>query len=140
MDKPPKSSPWLPPEYDLADTAAIQALARGDANAEQQPRALKWIVEALCRTYDLSFRADSHRETDFAEGKRFVGLQIVKHTKLNTQLLRKDNARSRADPDARSGTPANPDPRGDAARARAERPKRAYKRRTKSKRTSPDTS
>lgn len=110
MDKPPKSSPWLPPEYDIADTAAIQALARGDANAEQQPRALKWIVEALCRTYDLSFRPDSQRETDFAEGKRFVGLQIVKHTKLNTQLLRKDNARSRSHPDAGPGSPANTSP------------------------------
>ena len=86
MAKPPKSAPWLPPEYELADTAAIQALSRGEANSQQQIRALKWIVFELSRTYDLSFRSESQRDTDFAEGKRFVGLQIVKHTKINTQL------------------------------------------------------
>jgi hypothetical protein len=60
---------------------AIKALATGTANAGQQKRALDWIITKACGTYDMSFRpgADGERETAFAEGKRHVGLQIVKH-------------------------------------------------------------
>lgn len=75
--------PFLPAPYDEATTGAIKALAAGNANEGQQQRALKWIIETLCGTYDLSFRPDD-RETVFAEGKRFVGMQIVKQMKLTT--------------------------------------------------------
>lgn len=75
-------SPVVPPAYDDADVAAIQAVARGDATQGQQERALAWIVETLCETYGLSYRPESSHETAFAEGKRFVGLQIVKLTKI----------------------------------------------------------
>jgi hypothetical protein len=32
----------------------------------------------------LSYRPQSERDTSFAEGKRFVGMQIVKQLKLTT--------------------------------------------------------
>ena len=64
---------------------AIKALSTGTASAGQQQRALLWIVEVLCETYDLSFRPESERETVFAEGKRHVGMQIVKQTKIPVQ-------------------------------------------------------
>lgn len=78
--KPPE--PWASFEAEPADTAAIQALATGTANAGQQQHALKLIVERLCGTYDLSFRPGDDRATCFAEGKRHVGSQIVRLTKL----------------------------------------------------------
>lgn len=85
------NGPWAPAEYDVADAAAIQALVRGDATPEQQTRALKWIVESACGTYDQTFwpgGEDGDRNTAFAEGKRFVGNSIVKMTRLNTMSLK----------------------------------------------------
>jgi hypothetical protein len=76
----PVLEPWKPAAWELPDAAAIQALQRGDANADQQRRALTFIVNTLAATYDGSFRAgpDGDRVTAFAEGKRHVGLAIVK--------------------------------------------------------------
>lgn len=86
-------APWLPAPYDEADAFAVQALARGTANPEQQKRALTWIVEACAGLYDLSFRPgdeEGRRNTDFAEGKRWVGQQVVKLTKVKIGQLRRE--------------------------------------------------
>jgi hypothetical protein len=95
-DKKP-TGPWTPAGYDVIDVQAIQALVRGDATSDQQQRALRWIVEQAAGTYDQSFwpgGEDGRRNTDFSEGRRFVGNQIVKLTKLNVSSLigRKGNA------------------------------------------------
>lgn len=81
----PTWEPWQAPAWELPDAAAIQALARGTASADQQQRALKFITEVLAGIYDDSFRpgTDGARLTDYALGKRHVGLQIVKLTQLN---------------------------------------------------------
>ena len=81
--RPSSPSPWRE-----ADVAALQALYRGDATPFQQKHALEYIINTVAATYDLSYRADSPRDTDFAEGKRFVGLQIVKLLKLNLLALK----------------------------------------------------
>jgi hypothetical protein len=76
-----KSIAWYPPAYEEADATALKALQFGEANPDQQKRALKWIIENAANTYDLSFRPggeEGRRNTDFAEGRRFVGLEIVK--------------------------------------------------------------
>ena len=80
----PQWEPWKPSAWNLPDAAAIQALQRGDATADQQQRALKFIVNTLAGTYDGSFRPgpDGERVTAFAEGRRHVGLQIVKLANL----------------------------------------------------------
>lgn len=83
-----KVRPWHPSDWELADANALQALARGDAASHLQQRALKFIVETLADTYGLSYRADSDRDTAFAEGKRWVGLQIVKLLKTNIGALK----------------------------------------------------
>lgn len=90
--KAPPWSPWVPPEWELADASSIQALARGEANPDQQKRALDFIVNKLARTYDLSFcpGPEGDRETSMSEGRRFVGLQIVKLINVNTSLLRRN--------------------------------------------------
>ena len=97
--KPPPGAAWTPAPYEPADIAAIQALARGDAEPHQQTRALRWIVETISATYDQSFRPDSERESAFAEGRRFVGLTLVKATKLRVKLESKPHARSTDDKD-----------------------------------------
>lgn len=84
--------PWSPVSYEAADAAAIQALLVGNATADQQKRALKWIVESACGTYDQSFYPgadEGRRNTDFAEGRRFVGNTIVKMTRVNVSSLRR---------------------------------------------------
>ena len=85
---PKKSAAWLPPKWELADAAALQALARGDATPEQQKRALKFVVETLCGTYDLPYRPESARDTDFACGKMFIGQQIAKLVNLNLNTFK----------------------------------------------------
>lgn len=98
MTKPVKKSveehaPWKSPKYELADVTAFQAIERGEANADQQKRALKWLIEAACGTYDLPYRPggqDSERDTTFALGKQFVGQMVVKMLKLNVSILRRN--------------------------------------------------
>jgi hypothetical protein len=65
--------------WDGPIVAALKALGEGKARADQQVRAANFIIENLAGTYDLSFRPDDkggERESAFAEGRRFVGLQI----------------------------------------------------------------
>lgn len=86
-----KAPPYLsPPPYAVLHIASMQALARGEASPHQQQAALKWIIEQAAATYDLSFSPDSDRGTSFAEGRRFVGLQIVKMLKLDKEKLKDD--------------------------------------------------
>jgi|GEM_PF-5117775 len=105
--KKKKVNPWEPPNWDPADAYAIQACIEGKADPHQQTRAMQFIVDDLCATYDLSFRPDTKdapgdRATDFAEGKRWVGLQLVKLCKLNLAELGKNHG-GRRDSDPRNG-------------------------------------
>lgn len=66
---------------------------RGDADAQKQQRALKFIIENLAGTYDEPYRPGAEegaRDTTFAIGRAFVGRQIVKLLKLNLSALRRD--------------------------------------------------
>jgi hypothetical protein len=76
-------------DYDIPVTSAVQALSRGEATAEQQKQALNWLVNHAAGTYNQSFQESGDRETTFAEGRRFVGLQIVKQLHLSINALRK---------------------------------------------------
>lgn len=88
----PEPLPYDPPEYELADAQAIQALVRGEADAGQQQRALNWIINRAAGTYDADYRQDG-RDHAFVSGRRFVGLQVVKLLKLNTGVLSEVAAR-----------------------------------------------
>lgn len=79
------SAPWLPASYERADVVAWQALQAGTADAEQQKRCLRWLLEDLTGTYDQTFHPgrDGARNSDFAAGKRSIGLQVVKLLHLN---------------------------------------------------------
>lgn len=82
MNKPLRER-WLPAEWEKFDAAAIQAVARGTADERQQQHALKVIVEKLAGTYEHTFVPGAHDQSDFLQGRRDVGLQIVKLTKVD---------------------------------------------------------
>jgi hypothetical protein len=95
------SAPWLPPEYELADATALQALQVGKATPEQQKRALDWIIRQAAATYDFPYRpGDSDRDTNIALGRQFVGQQIVKLLSLAVGALRRGPFSDPHDPTA----------------------------------------
>ena len=66
-------------QWPVSIVAALKAFGRAEARPDQQGTAFNFIIENLAGTYDLSFRPDDKggsRETDFSEGRRFVGLQL----------------------------------------------------------------
>ena len=97
MARKPRDAAWLPVPVDADDAYALKALQDGVASEFQQRRALNWFISKAAMTYDLSFRSDADggdRETAFAEGRRFVGLQAVKLLNMPAGVLanlRKDN-------------------------------------------------
>lgn len=84
-----KHNPLNPPTWEIADASAFQAMQRGEATPEQQQRVLDWLVHRACRTYDVTYEPGSYDATAFSEGRRFVGLQIVKMLKINIAAWRK---------------------------------------------------
>jgi len=84
----PKSQPdrpWQIPRIDDADIFALQAIANGTASNAQQRRAYEYVIRALCETDRMTFwpgGEDGKRATDFAEGKRWVGLQLRRFEKM----------------------------------------------------------
>lgn len=75
------AAPWQPLPFEKVAVHALRAMSHGTATADQQKIALEFIVVKLCETDGLSFRPDDlggAPATQFAEGKRFVGLQLRK--------------------------------------------------------------
>lgn len=85
-----ESAAWLPVPWELADVSAMQALQSGTADAEQQRRAIDWIIMRAAATYEVAYRPESARDTDFMLGRQFVGQQIVKMLKLSVAALRRN--------------------------------------------------
>lgn len=75
------TGPHIPYDWDKADARALQQLSEAKASPAQQRRALNVIIK-IAGTYDLSYRPGDPEATAFAEGKRHVGLQIVKLLKI----------------------------------------------------------
>lgn len=78
---------WHPPLYETADVRAIQALAEGNASESQQRRALDWLINTACGTYDEPFRPGTPDAVNYMLGRRSVGLAIVKLMKLKIEVL-----------------------------------------------------
>lgn len=86
--KPLTRQPWHPCEWEPADAYAFKALAQGKANEAQQRRALDWVLRCA-GTYEPTFYAGQPDCTNFAEGARHVGLQVVKLVNMPTALIEK---------------------------------------------------
>lgn len=70
--------PGHPASFELADASAIKALQQGTATAEQQRRALDWILKNACELPRWPYRAGvNDRDTNIALGRQFVGHQIM---------------------------------------------------------------
>lgn len=87
--KSPDRRPWHPAPYDVPTIYALKALAAGRANEAQQKRAVEWLINCAARTYDASFIPDSERESAYAEGRRAVGLEMVKLINLPAAAIGK---------------------------------------------------
>lgn len=86
--KPLANAPATTPSpFAYADAEAIQALAAGRADADQQRRAYRWILEGACGLPAWAYR-ESQRETDIALGRHFVGQQIIGVQKIDLAKLR----------------------------------------------------
>ena len=91
-------APWddiVPPKTDKPAVAALQATLRGEATADQQRRAIQYIVRTISAHQRMSFRPGpgSEGETAFAEGRRYVGNQIAILTDIPLSKLFKDNSK-----------------------------------------------
>lgn len=85
--------PWNPLSPEKADVIALKMVAAGKGDENHQKRIIDWIINHACETYGLSFRpeeAGGERATAFAEGRRFVGLQLVKLLKSNPNDFTKE--------------------------------------------------
>jgi hypothetical protein len=72
-----------PAPYDKNVLMAIRAMIAGTASEGQQRLGMDWIITKAANLYDMSYRPDAKggaRATEFHEGRRFVGNQIVKLT------------------------------------------------------------
>lgn len=94
MPTPSKAFPWNEPEISKADIIAFQRVAQGKGDEFHQKRVIDWLINKGACTYDLSFRPDDvggDRATAFAEGKRFVGQQVVKLLKADPTKYSKED-------------------------------------------------
>lgn len=85
-----KSAPFT-----LADAKALQALAQGIADETQQVRALQWIVNkagAINRSTYQPGGLEGERDSIFAQGRRFVGIQVMRLISTNLEELKNDDA------------------------------------------------
>lgn len=64
-----------PPDVDEADIYAMKALWAGQANAGQQQRAIKWIIDNAARVLVDPFHSDA-RLTEHLVGRQSVGRMI----------------------------------------------------------------
>ncbi len=81
--------PWEVKKPEAMIAGAFDALQRGVATAHQQKLAMTWLVVDCCDYYGLSYRPgeDGRRDTDFSEGMRFVGAQVVKMMNIKPGML-----------------------------------------------------
>lgn len=86
VDISKKPARWLEEKVQAADIRAVQDLEQGIATSDQQKRALSYIINNLCATYQPSYRVNQ-RDSDFMEGRRFVGLELVTLLKLNASAI-----------------------------------------------------
>ena len=93
MAKTSRRERWHPPAYDKQDVRAVHAIAAYAGGGGEPPtqqdcaRALDWIVNTACATYDEPFRPNEPDANNYMLGRRSVGLAIVKLMKLKPELF-----------------------------------------------------
>ena len=77
----PANAPYLAPAIAQEQAWAIKALMAGRATEAEQGLALRFILHALCEVDAMTYRPDE-RDHVFADGKRFVGHQIARISRM----------------------------------------------------------
>lgn len=94
-----------PAPYDEEVVMAVRACIEGKATDGQQKLAMDWIITKASNLYDMSYRPEGKggaRASDFHEGRRFVGNQIVKMLRPETlQALKAKQPAPKSKPEAR---------------------------------------
>lgn len=73
---PKKLSVDQPAPYSPVIQAGLKAMSRGTASETQQVEVFQWLIKEAAGIGSQSFRPDPC-ETAFAEGRRFVAIQII---------------------------------------------------------------
>ena len=91
----PKRELWHPPDYVKNDIRAIQSISAYASGEREEPpspqdceRALDWIINRACGTYDEPFRPGDGDVVNYMLGRRSVGLAIVKLMKLKPEAFK----------------------------------------------------
>ena len=106
--RPDNEMPRTDLEIRKTDCVALQALAAGVANEDQQKRALGAILH-ICGIHQPSWMPAEHggeRDSNFAAGKQHVGFQIKKLITYSLSILTGET-NARPDHDRRTGKPAD---------------------------------
>jgi hypothetical protein len=86
----PARAPYRSPRLTSEIVYAVKAIQAGAATPAQQADFFTWLIVEVCRKDDLSFRPgglDGQRDGDFAEGKRFVALSVLRAYNLSAEQV-----------------------------------------------------
>lgn len=83
----PENAPYLPSHVFQEVAYAIRGVNAGTADASQQALAVRWIVHEVTKAYDMSYRPESARDSDFAEGKRYVGNELIRVINMTNEAV-----------------------------------------------------
>ncbi|MEN9903121.1 MAG: hypothetical protein RL651_1785 [Pseudomonadota bacterium] len=81
-------NPYSFPDLEVSEAAAVIAVAKGEATADQQILAFRTIAEKISNMHGFHFYPSSARDTDFALGKAQVGQLMVGIVKSGTEPFR----------------------------------------------------
>ncbi len=100
----PPYAPYNPPKMSSAVVYAAKAVFAGEALKDQQRLFAEWLIIEVCRTRDLPWfpgGLEGDRDTSLANGKRFVGLAVLRAVDMppdEVAAMRKAEAAERREP------------------------------------------
>jgi hypothetical protein len=81
--------PWQFAEPTLDEARALKAIALGEATAEQQKKALSWIIHRACGSSLDTFAPGEPDVSAYRQGRRAVGVLITQVLLMKPDELRK---------------------------------------------------
>lgn len=82
-------APWKFVEPTLEEARALKAVAVGEANSEQQKKALSWIIHRACGATLDTFAPGEPDVSAYRQGRRAVAVLITQVLLLKPEELRK---------------------------------------------------
>lgn len=76
-------------DWELVDASALKALHDGTADAQQQRRAMDWILKSACGLPDWPYVVGDPDQTHIHLGRQYVGQLIMKLIQVNLGAVRR---------------------------------------------------